>query len=122
MSKGVVGQKFTFQALFVDSLGNPQYVLTPTISIFRYDEDGLKVTLLGTTALPASIPLEVGRYSYTYLIPGTFTVRDVLYGDMRGVDPVTLAVLIVEQEVDLVISSDTPSGNSGMIARFVKGG
>lgn len=123
MAKGLIGQNFTFQVLFTDpATGLPLAVNTPTIEIYRWDEDGVKETLLAITALPASVPPETGRYAYTYLIPGSLTERDVIYALLKGLDPVSGDTLSVERIVSLYTQESQPSASTGLISRFVQGG
>jgi hypothetical protein len=117
MAKGIIGQAFTFTALFTDAVGTPIAVLTPTIEVFCYNDMGVRVNIVAAaTILPASVPAEVGRYAYTVTLPGTLTARDVVYGVLRGVNGGD--TLIVEREVDLFAAIVA----SGLSASFVEPG
>jgi hypothetical protein len=121
VSKGIIGENFTFQVLFLDTDGTPLTVLTPIIKIYHWNEDGDQVTLLMPTPLPVAVPAETGRYAYTYPLPGSLTVRDVVYGLMEGSHPVSGDTLSTEVSVDLFTESEA-AATDGLIARFVRGG
>jgi len=117
VAKGIIGQAFTFTALFTDGTGTPVAVVTPTVEVFFYNDTGVRVNIVAaSTVLPASIPAEVGRYAYTVTIPGTLTARDVIYGVLRGINGGD--TLIVEREVDLFAAIVA----SGLSASFVEPG
>jgi hypothetical protein len=117
MAKGIIGQAFTFTALFTDGTGTPIVVTTPTVEVFYYNSSGTRVDLIAAgTVLPASLPVETGRYAYTMTIPSTMTAREVLYGVLRGVNGAD--TLIVEREVDLFAAIVA----SGLSATFVEPG
>lgn len=118
MAKGVIGQPFTFTALFTDATGTPIAVTTPTIEVFYYDATGVRIDLVAAgTTLPDSLPAETGRYAYHLdPIPTTLDASLQLYGVMRGVNGGD--TLIVEREVDLWAEAVSPS----LTASFTKPG
>ena len=119
MSKGVIGDPFTFTVLFLDGSYQPTIVTNPTIKVFYFTDAGQRVHLVAAgTVLPASAPVETGRYSYTYTIPATLDAHQEIYGIMRGQDPLTFDDYVVEQSVDL-FPAEIPGG---MRANFVKDG
>lgn len=117
----IIGKVFVFQVLFADSLNTPIAVNTPRISIFYFDRTtGSKTLLVDSAVLPAAVPAEVGRYAYSYTVPGSFDHGDVLYAEMSGTDPNAGDTLIlVDQTLNLISSS---SGTGGLRTTFVKGG
>jgi len=120
MAKGIIGREFTFTALFLDAVGTPISVTTPTIEVFHYDETGVKVSdITAGTVLPDSNPPETGRYAYSYSIPDTWDTRVQLYGLMQGIDPGSGDILYVEREVDLFTDEIT---GDGLSVSFVKDG
>jgi len=121
--RAIIGQPFTFTALFLDDTGASVTVLTPTIEVFYFDDLGEKVYLIPiATPLPSVIPAEVGRYAYPWTIPGSLNIRNTLHAVMRGTDPGTLEDLVVEADVDLY-TEDTGTGSAdGLRAAFVKDG
>lgn len=126
--QAVIGSPFTFEVLFVDDTNIPITVNNPTIGIFCFTPLGGKQTLVISPMVPV-IPAEIGRYTYTYVVPTTFKDGDSIYGEMSGVDPTTGLSLITEQQV-VAISPNRGSGGSigggacccGLVSRFVKGG
>ena len=117
MAKAIIGQPFTFTALFTDSSGTPIAVTSPTIEVFYYDTTGVRIDLVAAgTTLPESIPAETGRYAYTMDIPDALTARELVYGVLRGVNGAD--TLIVEREVELFAEEMS----SGLIPTFVKDG
>lgn len=119
MSKGIIGQPFTFTVLFLDGSNQPTNVTNATIEVFYFTDTGQRVHLVAAgTAFPASFPAETGRYAYTFAIPSTMEVHQEIYGIMRGVDPATSDEYVVEQQIDL-FPAEIPGG---MRASFVKDG
>ena len=119
--KGVIGQPVTIQKLFLDNDNVPFNVTTPTLQIYYWDGDGVKQTLLMTTAFPPSTPAETGRYSYTYDIPTTLTEDVVLYALIQAINPDTLSPIVEELPIDL-FDPNVNTTCSQLIAQFVKGG
>lgn len=119
MSKGIIGEPFTFTVLFLDGSYQPTNVTSPTIEAFYFTDAGQRIHIVAAgTVLPASAPVEVGRYSYTLTIPATMEVHQEIYGVMRGIDPITFDDYVVEQQIDL-FPAEVPGG---MRANFVKDG
>ena len=98
MSLGVAGRTFTFTVLFLDGFGAPSTPTDAEIEVF-YFSDGDKVTLFSgaMTATP-----EPGRFKHGIIIPATLTEADTVYGIMRGTDPTTSSLMVIEQEVSIV--------------------
>lgn len=126
--QAVIGNPFTFEVLFVDDTNTPINVNNPTISIFTFTPGGGKQTLV-LSPMVAVIPPETGRYTYTYIIPSTFTDGASIYGEMGGVDPTTSLRLITEQQLVAISSNRGQSGSigggaccCGLVSNFVKGG
>jgi len=120
--EAVIGSPFTFTVLFVDATNTPIAVNNPAILIYNFTGAGAKQTLV-SAALVEAVPAEVGRYTYTYTIPTTFTDGDALYGLMEGTDPGSGLVSRAEQELTLISSNrGLGGGYPGLIAQFVKGG
>ena len=116
MPRSIIGQTFTFQVLFLDAVGEPTAVNNPTIQVFRFNSSGVRLSLVAETTLPASSPPSVGRYSYPYTLPSTLSDGDTLYAEMRGEDPVSGSLLVVEQEVDVY----SASSSLGLRSRFIR--
>ena len=123
MAEAVIGTTFVFQVLFVDDTGAPITVLSPSIDVFFYDDDGVKQMIVTGAAMTVD-PSETGRYVFPQVIASTFADGDTIYGTMSGTHPVTGDDAVEEQTVDLVsVDRDAGGGgSSGMRARFVKGG
>jgi len=118
MAEAIIGNTWTFQVLFMDSLNIPVAVLNPWITVFQY-ATGAKEVLVSQPMVP-SIPAEVGRYVYAYVVPTSFHEGDTIYGEMTGEEPGTGLVSRVEELLTLVYVDH--GGYPGLIARFVKGG
>ena len=118
--QAVIGEQFTFQALFVDASSTPIVVNTPLVSVFWYDQSGAKQYLASAVPLVPSTPPEVGRYTYTLVIPTSLTDGQAVYGEMSGIDPGTLALLTHEQDVAVVSPSRALGTKSGLTAHFIK--
>jgi hypothetical protein len=119
VSKGIIGEQFTFTVLFLDGTNQPTDVLNPTIEVFYFTDAGQRTYLVAAgTFLPQSFPVETGRYAYTMQIPTTLESHQELYGIMRGTDPITADPYVIEQQVDL-FSGEV---EGGMRASFIKAG
>ena len=114
---GMIGESFPFQVLFVDGTNVPIAVTDPTIEVYYFAETGAKVELVPAGTPMLSVGGDTGRYQYVYDIPDTFTAGQVLYGLMRGVDPGTADILLIEETVNLVIEGYGQQG--GMRAHFI---
>lgn len=122
MAKGLIGQPYTFTALFLDAGGDPTDVDDPTIEVFYFTDAGERVHLVAMgTALPKSSPAETGRYAFTYTVSDALTPNQQVFAVMRGTDPGTAAPYTVTQELDLFVEGSSNGSNSpGIIAQFVK--
>jgi len=118
--QAVIGEQFTFQVLFLDPVNNPTVVNNPTISVFWYDQSGAKQYLANAVPLIPSMPSELGRYTYTLVIPTSLTDGMAVYGEMSGIDPVTSDILVHGQDVVVVSPSRALGGSSGLTAHFIK--
>jgi len=119
VSKGVIGDPFTFTVLFLDGSNNPTNVTTPTIEVFYFTDAGQRIYLVAVgTVLPSSTPAEVGRYSYTIVIPATMEDHQEIYSILRGIEPITSDPMAIEQQVDLFPAAIP----GGMRSSFVKDG
>lgn len=113
MATAIIGQPFTFHALFQDAAGTPVAVTGATIKLFRFNPSGGEVVL--TTSSMSAVTGDTGRYTYTYDVPTSMAVGDMLYALMYGVDPGTSATIRVQDEATLVSSVV-----AGLVARFVQ--
>jgi hypothetical protein len=110
MAKGIIGQPFTFTALFLDSVGAGVVLTTPTIEVFYYNASGIKTSVVPAGTVLPSTP-EVGRYSYFLCpIPTSLLPSTQLYGVMAGTDPGSGDELVIEQEVDLFAQDSSTDG------------
>lgn len=122
MATGIIDDNFIFQALFVDEQNTAIAVTSPTITVFRFDRTtGVKAILAGPVAMNVAVPAETGRYTYTFAIPDSLDVGDVIYATMTGVDPSSNLPILLEETVTLV-EAGGGSSSSGMTHQFVKGG
>lgn len=118
--EAIIGNPFTFTVLFVNATEVPIVVTSPTITIYDFSALGAKQTLVSASLVEVT-PVEVGRYTYTYTVPTTFTDGDPLYGLMEGVDPGTGQTIRAEQALTLISSNrGLGSGYPGLIARFIE--
>ena len=111
-----------FQALYLDADADPFLEDIPTIDVFSFDSDGDKVTYVDDAEMTASED-EVGRYTYVFDVGSDFSDGDVVYGQIRAVDPLSDEILLIESTLNLAsISSVSSSSAAGLRAQFVKGG
>lgn len=120
MATGIIGESFTFHALFVDATNAPTAVDDPAIEVFWFDSDGTKRVLVGPGEAMTAVVGTTGLYKYHYDIPTSFSAGDTLYALMSGDNPVTAEHYVVEDLLNLESSSS--AGVGGMIAQFVRGG
>jgi hypothetical protein len=115
-----IGTIFPFQALFVDPTGTPVVVTDPRITVFVYDNLGVKVPVVDNVSMLPAVPAEVGRYTYPYLIPNTMQDGQVMYAEMNG----AFAGQVAYAATDLTLVSPDRwrIRQGGMTVRFVKGG
>lgn len=118
MAKGIIGRPFTFTALFLNADGDPIAVNSPSIEVFYYTTNGVKVSVVAAgTVLPESLPVETGRYAYNLdPIPATLDTSLQLYGVMKGTNPTTSTDIVIEQAVDL-FAQDAITG--GLQTHFI---
>jgi hypothetical protein len=119
VAKGIIGELFIFSALFLDTDGTPLAVLTPTIEVFYFDHSAVKVNVVPiATPMTSVVPVETGRYIYSYTIDAALQARQQLYAVMRGIHPVSGDTLVTEVEVDL-FDDTSPSTSTGVTASFI---
>jgi hypothetical protein len=113
MAKAIIGQPFTFTVLFLDALGNPVVPPNPSIEAF-YFVAGIKTTLVGAGTPMVAVAGDLGRFSYTVVIPATLNETLQIYAVMEGTDPNTGFPISTEQEVDLFQTSGGGGGSGGL--------
>ena len=125
-ARAVVGAPYTFWVLIVDADGSPFLAELPTISVFAFDEAGVKITYVDGAAMSTAVPADPGRYTYVFNVSSAFSAGMVLHAEIRAVDPVSGDIFITESNISLVSSSSSSSSGSsksnGLNARFIKGG
>lgn len=117
MAKGIIGQPFTFNVMFLDDDGLPFTPLAPTIEVFYFNLYGGMQNLIasGTPLVPVTgVP---GRYAYTVDIPSSLSPAIQLYGIMSGTSPTTGVVMTTEQSVDLFTASTGACGTQVSFTR-----
>lgn len=118
--QAVIGNTYVFQVLLLDVDGNPVApVVGPTLNVFSFSTLGVKNPLVEAAAMVPSVPAEVGRYVYPYLIPTTFTDGDMIYGEVVAEDG-TGFVIRYGWELDLIAATRSGAyNNAGLTARFI---
>ena len=117
--QAVIGNPFTFQARFLDGTNTPfDPAVGPTIDIFSFSLAGAKNELVVGGVMDAVTPAEVGRYTYVYNVPITFTDGDMLYAEVNAED--ALANRLVQSD-EVMLIAETRSGvfQTGLIIEFV---
>ncbi len=117
MSVGIIGGKFPFTFLTLNSDNKPVEGLTAYITIFSVNKTtGARVIHKDSqTMLPTDVP---GRFIYIWDILDTFADKDNVYGEMwaNDIQDPTLRY-VAEQEVTLTVFN---AGSSGLRTRFIK--
>lgn len=125
MPTAIIGQPITFQVLFVDEQNLPLTVADALITIFRFDNreggDGSRVAVATDAIMTAVGITDPGRYVYLLSNTSSLVTGDVLYSKMSGTNPDTSALMLSEQEFNMV-SAVSATGSTGLVARFVRGG
>jgi hypothetical protein len=118
--QAVIGNTFVFQTLFVDGAGAPFVpAVGPTIDVFNFSTLGVKQLVVTAEAMSVGVPAEVGRYTYAYSVPTTFTDGDMLYAEGYAEDGVG-TVYRVAWEVMLIAATRSGAyNNAGLVARFI---
>jgi hypothetical protein len=98
VSVGIAGRSFTFTVLFLDEFGAPASPPDALIEVFYFRNDTKNTVFHGTLVSTG----EAGRYIKTVTLPDTLSNVDTVYGIMRGTDPLTSSLIVVEQEVSIV--------------------
>ena len=120
--QAVIGNPFTFQVRFLDATNTPfDPTVGPTITLFSYSLAGAKNVLVDAVAMDPVTPAEVGRFTYVYDVPDTFTDGDMLYVEYAGEDALA-NVLVQSDEVVLIAATRSGVFTTGMIIEFVEGG
>jgi hypothetical protein len=120
--QAVIGNPFTFQARFLDATNTAfDPTVGPTITLFSYSLAGAKNVLVDDVAMDAVVPAEVGRFTYVYNVPNTFTDGDLLYAEVNGEDAVANK-LVQTDEVVLIAATRSGAFTTGLIIEFVDGG
>ena len=115
------GDIYTFTGLFLDGLNNAIVVPDPSIEIFAFDEEGVKVELVAAGTEMLGVDGEVGRYYYTYPISINYSYAPTIFAIMRGTHEESGFPIIIEEQLH-IIGSGGGNGCQKMISRFVKGG
>ena len=116
------GENITFHVLFLDGTNARVDVDDPTVEIFTFDSDGSRVDLVDAGTDMVAVDGEDGRYSYTYPIPGDYTLGSRIYALMQATDPGSGLTIMVEDSSD-VYEADAGAGvgrGQGMSSRFIK--
>jgi hypothetical protein len=121
VAKAIIGQPFTFTALFLDASGNPIVPADPSIYVF-YFVNGVKQVLVAAGTPMTAVTGDTGRYAYTATIPSSLSESVVVYGVMECTDPSTSLTVTTEQEVDLFRSGGGGTSCGGLRVSFVKPG
>jgi len=117
--QAVIDTDFTFQARFLDGTNTPfDPTVGPTITIFSFSLAGAKNVLVNAAAMVAVTPAEVGRFTYVYSIPDTFTDGDMLYYEVNGEDGGG-NLLVQADEVVLIAATRSGTFTTGLIIEFV---
>jgi hypothetical protein len=99
MSAGVVaGRTYTFNVLFLDGFGVPSSPVDATIEIFYFRNDLKNLIFQG----PLVATPEPGRFIKSVLLPEDLMTGEIVYGIMRGSDPVTARPMTVEDEISII--------------------
>lgn len=116
-----IAEPFVFQTLFVDISGVPIAVLSPNITIIRFDGvTGDEIVLVAAAPMTPAFPPDPGRFVFVYTIPATLLDGDTIYAETRGTDPATLFVNVSNQTVNAKSRGGSSSSCCGLNARFVK--
>jgi len=115
------GDTYTFTTLFLDGFNQPLAVVDPVIEVFCFNADGEKVALVAADTPMVPVDGDVGRFTYTYLIPLDYAHSPTLFAIMKGDSPDDGFTILVEDQLDIG-SAGGASSNERMIARFIKGG
>ena len=116
------GDIYTFTALFLDGLNTPIVVGDPTIEIFAFDTESVKVELVAAGTPMTAIEAEEGRYYYTYPIPADYSYAPTLFAIMKGIQPLTAFTILIEEQLHVTPIGGDSSSCPKMISQFVKGG
>lgn len=118
--QAVIGTDFTFSAYFMDATNTPfAPAVGPNITIFSWSLAGAKNVLVNGEAMAAATPAEVGRYTYVYSIPTTFSDGQMLYAEITGQDGLANNLFISDE---LVMITELRGNSGGLNANFVEGG
>lgn len=114
---GYKGQNFIFQIRFLDTANLPIAVLDAVIRVFHFDPDtGDLVTLTPTVLMDPVVPVEVGRFTYIFLVPDSLADGSAVYAEMSGTDPGTGDLL--EETQSFVVGVDPALLVPGLATSF----
>lgn len=117
--QAVIGNPFVFQARFLDGANAPfNPTVGPTITIFSFSTAGAKNVLVNGEAMDPVTPAEVGRFTYVYNVPNTFTDGDMLYIEVDAQDALAND-LVQNDEVMLIAATRSGVFTTGLIIEFV---
>lgn len=123
MAEAIIGTAYTFQALYLDDSSQPMVVGDPRITIFSFSQAGTRQIVIDNQPMLPAVPAEVGRYTYTLVIPGAYTDGDTLHAEMQGLDVGQGNARILVEDTVSVISANrgtSDPGSGGLRTTFVK--
>lgn len=118
MPTGIIGQPYVFQILFANEQNLPVAATDATISVYKFDIYGARITLVGPVSMSPVVG-DVGRFTYVLLDTSMLDPGDIIYGFMTGVNPDTGARFLHETDVSM---GGATASTGALTARFVKGG
>jgi len=121
VANALPGEVFTFQVLFLDPMGMPITPPDAAIEVFTFTTAGIKAQLVVAGTPMTAVAGDTGRYIYVYNVPAAWLYQPTMYGVMKGTDPATSSVVVVEMEVNVAQGSSGPACR-GLVAQFVRGG
>ncbi len=116
--QAIIGQPCVVQTLFVDGNNVPVNVDNPRCTVFYLSTGGDKIVVVDSQPMLA-VGVDVGRYRYTFSVPGSLNTGDSLYAEMEATDEALAGRYFVEQQLTAV-AQDTNTGT--MRTQFVRGG
>jgi hypothetical protein len=116
MASAIIGEAFVFFAFFKDATGTALVVPDATIEVFRFDENGNKVSLVAAGTAMLTVPAITGQYIHCHTTSGSLPRGATLYGIMQGTDGGSGDTLVVQQEVSMLSPTDFGPGlNAGFV-------
>lgn len=115
------GEKVTFHVLFLDGLNRRMDVADPTIEVFTFDENGVRVDLVESGTDMLAVDDDSGRFSFTYPIPLDYNLGSRIYALMQATDPGSGLTILVEDSSDVYETGSSFGGSSRrMTSKFIK--